>query len=367
MDPPLRPPLTAIPRHVTAAGDYEALAAHFIAPKTLAYIAGGSGADRTLEWNRAALARVPLRQRAFAALERATTATSLLGHTLPQPVLLGPVAYQGLVHAGAEVDTARGAAAADTPLILSALATRQIEEVAAVATAGFWYQLWLDSDRSATLARLRRAERAGCRAIVVTVDAAAQLPSRRALAAGFTLPAGLAADPPAPLPSSGSPFERYRRAAVTRDVLAWLRETTTRPVVVKGVTHEADAEICRELDVAGVIVSNHGGRTVDGVAASYDVLPRIRATLGDAYPVLFDGGIRGGEDVLKALAAGADAVLIGRLQIYALAVAGALGVAHLLKLLREELALYMAVTGCERPTAARAAEPEVRATGEDPC
>ncbi|MGE3772311.1 MAG: alpha-hydroxy acid oxidase [Gammaproteobacteria bacterium] len=361
----LRPPLTGIPADVVAAADYEALAPHFIAPATFAYLAGGSGADRTLAWNRAAFARVRLRQRVFGELSDASTATTLLGRPLPQPVLLAPLAYQGLVHAGAEVETARGAAAADTPLILSSLATRAVEDVAAAAAAGWWYQLWLSDDREADLARLSRAERAGCAAVVVTVDAAAQLPSRRALAAGFTLPSGLAADPPPLFAAQGSVFERYRRGAIGRDALAWLREVSARPVFVKGVTHEADAEVCRALDVAGVVVSNHGGRSVDGIVASFDVLPRIRAALGDACTILFDGGIRGGEDVLKALAAGADAVLIGRLQIYALAVAGALGVAHLLKLLREELALYMASTGCARPAAARAAGLLARTTGED--
>ncbi|MCC7122871.1 MAG: alpha-hydroxy-acid oxidizing protein [Gammaproteobacteria bacterium] len=360
-----RPPLAGIPAEVIAAADYEVLAPHFIAPATFAYLAGGSGADRTLAWNRAAFARVRLRQRVFGELTGASTATTLLGRPLPQPVLLAPVAYQGLVHAGAEVDTARGAAAADTPLILSSLATRAVEEVAAAATAGWWYQLRLSEDREADLARLRRAERAGCAAVVVTVDAAAQLPSRGALAAGFTLPSGLAADPPPLLQGPVSVFERCRRGAVGRDALAWLREVSARPVFVKGVTHEADAEICRALELAGVIVSNHGGRTVDGVAASFDVLPSIRAVLGDAYTILFDGGVRGGEDVLKALAAGADAVLIGRLQIYALAVAGALGVAHLLKLLREELALYMAATGCTGSAAARSADLLVRPPGED--
>ena len=144
-------------------------------------------------------------------------------------------------------------------------------------------------------------------------------------------------------------------------------DTSTVPVVVKGVLHEADAVVCRELGVAGVVVSNHGGRTVDGIIASFDALPRIRAVLGDGMVVLFDGGVRSGDDVLKAIAAGADAVLIGRLQIYALAVAGALGVAHLIKMLHEELALTMAVTGCADLRAARSAGLLVPARGTDPC
>jgi isopentenyl diphosphate isomerase/L-lactate dehydrogenase-like FMN-dependent dehydrogenase len=346
------PPLAQIPPQISRAADYESLAERFIAAPTLAYLTGGSGEDRTLAWNRAAFERLRLTPRVFAALADACTATTLLGRRLPHPVLLAPVAYQGLVHPQAEVDSARGAAATDTVTVLSSLATRQVEEVAGVATAGWWYQLWLGADRRETLARLRRAEQAGCAAIVVTVDAAAQLPSRRAQRAGFVLPPGLAADPPPPA-GGASIFERYRNAAVRREDLAWLLEVSARPVIVKGVLHPADAAACRELGAAGIVVSNHGGRTVDGVTASLDALTGIRAAVGEQPTVLLDGGIRSGEDVLKAVAAGADAVLIGRLQVYALAVAGALGVAHMLRLLREELELYMAVTGCASLRAAR--------------
>ena len=263
--------------------------------------------------------------------------------------------------------SARGAAATDTVLVLSSLATRPVEDVAAVASAGWWYQLWLGPDRADSLRRLRRVERAGCAAVVVTVDAAAQLPSRRALRAGFAMPPGLVDDPPREMPAQGTLFERHRAAAVRREDLAWLLDTSTVPVVVKGVLHEADAEVCRALGVAGVVVSNHGGRTVDGVGASYTALPRIRAVLGADRALLFDGGVRSGEDVLKAIAAGADAVLVGRLQIYALAVAGALGVAHMLKLLREELSLYMAVTGCADLRAARGAGLLLPGRGDDAC
>ena len=361
------PPQQRIPPAITGAADYETLAAGHLAAPTLAYVAGGSGDDRTVGWNRAALTRVRLLPRVFADLACASTATSLFGRPLPQPVLLAPVASLGLVHPGAEVEAARGAAAANTPLVLSSLATRPLEEVAAAATGGWWYQLWLGPDRADSLACLRRAERAGCDAVVVTIDAAAQLPSRRALRAGFRMPPGLVADPPPCVDPQGSLFERYRAAAVRREDLAWLLDTSTVPVVIKGVLHEADAVVCRELGVAGVVVSNHGGRTVDGIIASFDALPRIRAVLGDGMAVLFDGGVRSGDDVLKAIAAGADAVLIGRLQIYALAVAGALGVAHLIKMLREELALTMAVTGCADLRAARSAGLLVPARGTDPC
>jgi 4-hydroxymandelate oxidase len=359
------PPVDRIPPGIRRAEDYETLAAQHLAAPTLAYLAGGSGDDRTLRWNREALDRARLKPRVFARLDHASTSVTVLGRPLAHPLLLAPVACQGLVHPGAEVDIAHGAAATDTPLVLSSLATRPLEEVAAAATAGWWYQLWLGADRTDSLARLRRAERAGCSAIVVTVDAAVQLPSRRALRAGFTMPPGLSADPPPCFAHADTLIGRYRAAAVRREDLCWLVETSTVPVVVKGILHEADAGVCRELGVAGVVVSNHGGRTIDGVVASFDALPRIRSVLGDTCAVLFDGGVRSGADVLKAIAAGADAVLIGRLQIFALAVAGALGVAHMLKLLREELALTMAVTGCADLRTARDADLFVPGRGAD--
>jgi len=348
------PPLRAIPPGITRAADYEALAPRFIAAPTLAYLAGGSGDDRTLRWNREAFARWRFRPRALAPLDDCDTATALPGRRQSHPLLLAPVAYQGLVHPAAEVDTARGAAAADTLMIVSSLATRPLEDVVAAAGAGCWYQLTFGATRDDTLRRLRRAENAGCEALVVTVDAAAQLPSQRALRAGFRLPAGLAAETPPPVAQASSVVERYRHAAVTRDDLLWLLDVAGVPVVVKGILHEDDAGLCRELGVAGIVVSNHGGRSVDGVAASLDVLPKLRSAAGSGCCVLFDGGIRAGEDVLKAIAAGADAVLLGRLQVYALAVAGALGVAHMLRTVRQELELYMAITGCASLEAARA-------------
>ena len=159
-------------------------------------------------------------------------------------------------------------------------------------------------------------------------------------------------------------FERYRRAGVSRDQLAWLIDVARLPVLVKGVLHADDARACRELGAAGLVVSNHGGRTLDGVCASLDVLPGIRAALGTGFTLLFDGGIRAGEDVLKALAA--DAIMPGRLQVYALAVAGALGVAHMLRLVRQELGLHMVVTGCATLDDVRHAAPVRHTRGATP-
>jgi len=350
----------AVAAQMSCAADYEAAAQTRIAAPTLAYIAGGSGDDVTLNLNRRAFERLHLVPRVLQDLGGATTAINLLGRTHRSPLLLAPLAYQGLVSRAAEVDTARGAAAMDCCMVVSTLSSASLEDIAASSPAPKWFQLYFLAQRDATLALLRRAESAGFEAIVVTLDAAVQIPSRRALAAGFQLPAdGLLRHEPGaartPSPASGDVFAQLRQLSVSREDLTWLLGATRLPVIAKGVMHAEDAVALRELGVAAVVVSNHGGRTVDGVCASLSVLAGIRAAVGDDYPLLFDSGVRSGADVFKALARGADAVLIGRLQVYALATAGALGVGHMLKLLLEELQLCMSLSGCRDRAAIRRA------------
>ena len=199
---------------------------------------------------------------------------------------------------------------------------------------------------------------------MATLDAAIQAPSLNALRAGFKMPAGLravnvdasgGAQEPAIVPGQSRIFHGYMRQAPGRRDLEWLLGAASVPVLAKGVLHPDDAVALKCLGVAGIIVSNHGGRSLDGAPASLTVLREIRAAVGDDYPLLLDSGIRSGADIFKALALGADAVLIGRLQIYALSVAGALGVAHMVKLLHEELELCMALAGCTSLAETRAA------------
>ena len=350
-----RPPLDHIPRDILCAQDYEALAGHFIDAPAHAYIAGGCGSDVTVAANRAAFARRQVVPRLLRDVTGGHTRLSLFGQSLAHPLLLAPVAYQTMVHPLGERETARAAAATDTPLVLSTLATSTLEQIAQVPGLQGWFQLYFQPERAATLDLVRRAEAAGYRVLVVTLDATIKTPSLSAVRAGFTMPAdivaaNLAAYPvPAAIalqPGESRIFQGAMREAPTLDDLAWLMHETRLPVVVKGVQHPADARLLQDMGVAGLVVSNHGGRALDGAPASLDTLPAIRRAVGEAFPLLFDSGIRSGSDVFKAIALGADAVLIGRLQVYALAVAGALGVAHLLKLLREELELCMAQAGC---------------------
>ena len=351
-NPALRP-LDGIPPEIACAADYEDLAARFITPPTYAYIAGGSGTGVTVDANRAAFARWSIMPRILRELGQGHTRLLLAGVPMAHPVLLAPVAFQTLVHPHGELETARAARALDATMISSTLASFSMEDIGQAA-GRHWFQLYFQPQREHTLALLRRAEAAGCGAIVVTLDAVIQAAGTRALRSGFRMPADCVA---ANLPEAAAHsvaleegdsriFQGAMRGAPTWEDLAWLQAQTKLPVWVKGLLHPEDAKQLQAMGVAGIVVSNHGGRGLDGAPASLAVLATVRDAVGPDYPLLFDGGIRSGADVFKAIALGADAVLAGRLQLYALAVAGALGVAHMLRCLREELEVCMALAGC---------------------
>ncbi|NWG87764.1 MAG: alpha-hydroxy-acid oxidizing protein [Hydrogenophilaceae bacterium] len=347
--------LSHIPRDIHCAQDYEFLAQRFIAEPSYAYIAGGSGHDATLAANRKAFSEISIWPRLLRDVTDGHTRLHLLNREFAHPILLAPLAFQKLAHPSGELETARAAAATDTCMVCSTLSSTSLEEVAQYAGQEKWFQLYFQPRREVTLDLVKRAEAAGYTALVVTLDASVQAPSLRSQRAGFRMPADVrptsllgypAPDPPA-LPAGASMiFQGMMAEAPTWEDLAWLLDQTALPVLVKGVLHPEDGARLQTLGMAGLVVSNHGGRTLDGVPASLEVLPRIRQAVGPAFPLLLDSGIRSGADVFKALALGADAVMIGRLQVYAMAVAGALGVAHMLKLLREELELCMALACC---------------------
>lgn len=344
-----------IPEGIYNASDYERLAPLAMARGHHAYVTGGCGWDSTVAANRAAFAHWAVLPRLLCDMRAGHTRLTLGDTQLPHPLLLAPVAYQQLAHAEAEIATARAAAATGSLLVASTLSSRPLEAIAAASGPARWFQLYLQPERAHTLDLVTRAHAAGYRAIVVTLDASIQLASRSALEAGFVMPAdcvaanlaGYAPPAAAPLAEGASRiFQAAMRHAPTWDDLHWLLAHSPLPVWVKGVLHEGDARQLQVAGCAGLVVSNHGGRSLDGAPASLAQLPAIRAAVGASYPLLLDGGVRSGQDAFKALALGANAVLVGRLQVYALAVAGALGVAHMLQLLVEELHACMAQAGC---------------------
>lgn len=351
----------AAPAPVSLA-DYAALARERLDDNACAYVDGGAADGLTLSANLQAWRDIPLSARVLRPMAGAHTRVTLFGRTLAHPILLAPVAYQRLAHPDGELATAQAAAALQAGMVLSTQSSVAVEDVARIVCtdpdAGpLWFQLYLQHDRGFTRDLVRRAEAAGCSALVLTVDAPVHGARDRERRAGFRLPPGVQAVhldglPPRPVhalgPGQSALFDGLLADTPTWDDVAWLRAQTRLPLLLKGVTHPADGRLARTVGVDGLVVSNHGGRTLDTLPATATLLPRIADAVGTELPLLVDGGIRRGTDVLKALALGARAVLIGRPVVHALAVGGAHGVAHVLRLLRDELEIAMALTGCAR-------------------
>ncbi|MFT5721676.1 MAG: 4-hydroxymandelate oxidase [Motiliproteus sp.] len=347
-------PLTAIPADLVSVADYERYAKQHIPTAIFEYIQGGGADEITLQRNRDALDEIRILPRILQDCTAGGTQTTLLEEALRHPAMLAPVAFQQLVHPQGELATAQAASVLETGMIVSTLASVPIEAIAAELESPKWFQLYVQHSRDFTLELVRRAEAAGYTALVITVDAPLHGIRNRAQRAGFKLPEGIEAvnlhhRPPLPSrqfdASESIVFQGMMSEAPLWEDIRWLRQRTALPIVLKGVLNPADALYAADLGMAGVIVSNHGGRTLDGMPSAVEMLPLVRKAVGEGFPLLIDGGIQRGTDIFKALALGADAVLIGRPQLYALAVAGPLGVAHMLRVLREELEVTMSLAG----------------------
>ena len=335
--------------------EVEALAAARLNPVHLDYFAGGAEDETTLRANEAAFARTRLLPRIMCGADEPALSTTLLGAPASMPVLIAPTAFHKLADPEGEAATARAAAAAGVIMIAAMASTVAIEEVAAaarkVAEPRLWFQLYLQPDRGVTEALVRRAEDAGCRALVVTVDSPALGHSDRNDRNGFhDLPPGMVCENLRDLRGGepGHVRQIVMSPALSWSDLAWLRTITDLPVVLKGVLHPADARRASREGFDGIIVSNHGGRQLDGVPATLDALPAV-VEAADGLTVLLDGGIRRGTDVVKALALGAHAVAVGRPIVWGLAAAGEPGVRRVLELLATELAHTLTLCGYASP------------------
>ncbi|MEX2570070.1 MAG: alpha-hydroxy acid oxidase [Gemmatimonadota bacterium] len=335
--------------------EFEEIAEELLPRMVYDYYAGGAHDEITLRENRAAFGRLTLRYRVLRDVTSRTVETEVLGSRLSMPVIIAPTAFHQLACEAGEIATAQAAARAGTVMTLSTLSTCGIEEVSAAASGGLWFQLYVYRDREATRDLVSRAEAAGARALVLTVDAQLWGVRERDVRNSFQLPPGLRM---ANLATSGkSEFPEVEGSGLAAYVntmfdaslswadLEWLCSLTSLPVLVKGVVRGDDAALAMDHGAAGVIVSNHGGRQLDTSPAPITVLPEIVEGVAARGVVLLDGGVRRGTDVVKAVALGADAVLIGRPVLWGLATAGEEGVVRVLEMLRAEIDLAMALCG----------------------
>lgn len=333
--------------------DHEQQAQARLSAGAWAYVQGGAGDEHTLRANVRAWQDITLRPRVLNTSPQTHTRISILGREWPTPLLIAPMAHQALAHPHGEVGTSLAAAAQGVGMVLSAQANRTLEDVARSALSDpgrgpLWFQLYPMANREHLIDLMRRAHAAGYEALVLTVDAPVQGVRDRERRHPIDWPSHVQAVNL--LPYGAKPANTWAQClsdAPRWSDVQWLIEHAPLPVLLKGITHPEDAQLAVSSGAQGVIVSNHGGRVLDGMPATADALPEVLQAVAGAVPVLVDGGIRRGTDVLKAMAMGASGVLLGRPALHGLANGGAAGVAHVLRLLLDELQMAMALTGSQ--------------------
>lgn len=336
--------------------EFEAVAKALLSPMAYDYYAGGSDDEVTLAENREAFRRRHVRFRVLHDVSHRDLSTSVLGIDLPHPIMLAPTAMQMMAHPDGERATAKGAAASGSLHTVSTIATVRLEDVMDAAPANpKWFQLYCYADRDVTAALAKRAYAAGYKALVLTVDTPLLGRRERDIRNAFTLPDGMTfanlelTTPPAAEGESmlASVVARMMQTdKLTWEEVDWLQSLTPMPLILKGIVRADDAEKALARGVEGIWVSNHGGRQLDGSVPTMDALAEVAPVVKGKAALILDGGVRRGTDVLKALALGADAVAIGRPQLWGLAAGGADGVGRVVDLLRDELSLAMALAGC---------------------
>jgi 4-hydroxymandelate oxidase len=321
--------------------DFERLASQAMTPAAWEFISSGAGDEHTVRWNEEAFGGLRLRQRALVDVSRLDTTIRLLGREWPHPIFLAPSSNHTLVHPEGEIATARGAAAAGATLVVSTFADKPLEEIARATNRPCWHATYVMKDRGRSHDLLMRAEAAACEAICIPIDSPV-VGARDREQRTYRFPRD-------PISLLNYPVDYWRYPTTWKDI-DWVRARTKLPLVLKGILDPDDADRGIRAGAAAIYVSNHGGRNLDTLPATLETLPEVTAKVSGRVPILFDGGVRRGSDVLKALALGATAVAIGRPYLYGLAVGGAEGVRGVVNILRNELEMAMALTG--RPTIA---------------
>jgi 4-hydroxymandelate oxidase len=334
--------------------DYEELARKRLPAMAYEYIAGGAGDEVTLRDNRSRFDAIRLKPRVLRDVSALDTSSTLFGQRLEYPILLAPTAYHRITHPEGEIATARGAGAAHATMCVSSFATTSVEDVAKAATGPLWFQLYVQPDRGFTKALVQRAEAAGCRALLVTVDTPVIGTRNRETRVAFRLPPGMERENLKGLTAAASTIAHADEGSIYSAIfdpkltwagIEWIRSFAKIPVLLKGILSPEDAALAAQHGADGIVVSNHGARNLDTVPATITALPLVTAAVGGRIPVLMDGGVRRGTDVVKALALGARAVLIGRPYLWGLSVDGAEGVHHVMAILRSEFQAAMALCG----------------------
>jgi len=333
--------------------DYEDAARQRLSQMAYDFVAGAAGDELSLRRNRAAYDAIRLKPRVLRDVSQLDTRLELLGQRMDFPILLAPTAYHKLMHPEGETATARGAGAAGAILVASSFSTTAIEDIGKAATRPLWFQLYVQTDRGFTRELVQRAESAGCQAIAVTVDTPVIGVRNREQRDHFQLPPGLHIEnfksflSQAQHPGLGDAgiYSPILDPKLTWEGVDWVRSIAKVPVLLKGILSPEDARLAVQHGVAGVLVSNHGARNLDTVPATIEALPGVVEAVDGRIPVLVDGGVRRGTDVVKALALGAKAVLIGRSYLWGLAANGAAGVEQVIKILRTEFLAAMALCG----------------------
>lgn len=339
--------------------DFEELARQQLGKMAYDYYSSGANDEITLRENRKAYERIVVYPHMLRDVSSRSYVTTVLGQEIQMPIMIAPMAFHRLAHADGELASARAATAAGTIMAVSTLSTASLEEIASVASGNLWFQLYVYKDRAVTASLVKRAEEAGYKALVFTVDSPILGKRERDVRNGFHLPQGLSVsnlvpagveDLPAYTGESGLAqyiASLYDQSLSWKDV-EWLRSITKLPVLVKGILRADDAELAVKCGAAGIIVSNHGGRQLDTAPATIDVLARVADAVNGSAEIFVDGGIRRGTDVLKAIALGAKAVLLGRPILWGLASGGEAGVRGVLQMLQDEFDLAMALSGCSK-------------------